>query len=101
MHRKRPQSLILHDVWVRTCYVGEDGPVLRAKDRSWADYMTAVTQAIGDDIRSQQDKFDHLDKAAHEPGELSHVRLLDILAWKSQGHSPVDEVERLHRDDHP
>ncbi len=100
LHRKRPQSLVLHDVWVHACYVGDDGPVPRANERSWADYMTAVTHAIGNDIRSQQAKFDQLDKAADKPGALSHVRLLDILAWKSQGHSPIDEAERPNPDDH-
>jgi len=34
LHRKRPQSLVLHDRWVRACYVGGDGPVPRAQERS-------------------------------------------------------------------
>jgi len=93
LHRKRPQSLVLHDKWVRACYVGDDGSVTRAQERSWADYMTAITQAIGDDLRTQAAKFNQLDKATGKSGELSHVRLLDVLAWKSQGHTPVDALE--------
>lgn len=88
LHRKRPQSLVLHDKWVRRCYVGEDGPVPPSKDRSWADYMVAITHAIGHDIRTQQEAFDQLDRATGRPGELTHVRLLDIVAWSSK-HLPA------------
>jgi hypothetical protein len=92
LHRKAPQSLVLHDKWVHACYVGDSGPVPPARrgSRSWADYMTAITIAIGEDIRNQPDEFAQLDAATGAPGRLSQVRLLDILAWKSQGNSPVD-----------
>lgn len=84
LHRKRPQTLALHDRWVNKCYVGPDGPVKPAKNRSWADYMTAITVAIGTDIRTQRAAFDSLDEATDSPGFLSHVRLLDIVAWSSK-----------------
>ena len=89
LHRKVPHSLVLHDRWVWACYVGDSGPVPRAHDRSWADYMTAVTTAIGEDIRTQPEAFSQLDAATGARGQLSHVRLLDILAWKSQGSTPI------------
>jgi hypothetical protein len=85
LHRKRPQSLVLHDKWVNACYVGDHGPVGRAKDRTWADYMVEITVAIGNDIRNQLQVFQLLDESTSVPGELTHVRLLDILAWKSRG----------------
>ncbi len=85
LHRKRPQSVVLHDRWVRACYVGGDAPVPTAKKRRWTEYMALVTYAIGQDIRDQADRFEELDAAASNPGELSPVRLLDIMAWKSQG----------------
>ena len=85
LHRKRPQSLVLHDRWVRACYVGEGKPVPAARDRSWGDYMVAVTIAIGEDIRHQAAGFEQLDAVTAKPGELSHVRLLDVLAWRSRG----------------
>jgi hypothetical protein len=85
LHRKRPQSIVLHDRWVRRCYVGGDAPVQPSKDRSWADYMVAVSLAIRDDLQSQREVFASLDEATSSPGRLSHVRLLDILAWKSKG----------------
>lgn len=90
LHRKRPNSLVLHDRWVRACYVGDSGPVPRARDRSWADYMVAITRAIRTDIQAQTAAFDALDQATTAPGRLTHVRLLDILAWKSHGDAPVE-----------
>lgn len=92
LHRKRPQCLVLHDKWVHACYVGTNGPVPRVNDRTWADYMTAVTLAIGEDIRTQPEAFKLLDAATSSPGQLTHVRLLDILAWKSKGATPSESA---------
>lgn len=85
LHRKRPECLVLHDTWVRKCYVGPSGPIAQAVGRSWADYMTEITVAIGNDIRTQQDAFSMLDAAMGSSEKLSYVRLLDIVAWMSQG----------------
>lgn len=87
LHRKRPQSVVLHDRWVRSCYVGKGGPIQKDRSRSWADYMAALTGAIRDDLRSQADQFKELDEATSCPGRLSPVRLLDIVAWTSKGKS--------------
>ena len=93
LHRKRPQSVVLHDKWVNACYVGDQGPVARSKDRTWAEYMAAITLAIRDDIRDQRRTFELLDQSSSEPGALTHVRLLDIVAWKSQGATPSEATE--------
>lgn len=85
LHRKQPQSIVLHDRWVRSCYVGKAGPVPTVKSRSWADYMAAITLAIRDDLRAQPERFEALDEATSCPGRLSWVRLIDIVAWKSRG----------------
>jgi hypothetical protein len=90
LHRKRPQSLVLHDRWVRACYFGDRGPVRRARDRTWARYMIEITAAIRADILSQPRVFEALDRATGAPGALTHIRLLDILAWKSRGDAPVE-----------
>lgn len=84
-HRKRPHSIVLHDRWVRACYVGNDAPVSRATGRSWVDYMILVTHAIRHDIASQPEVFRDLQAATGQPEPLSHARLLDILAWNSKG----------------
>jgi hypothetical protein len=65
----------------------------RVKGRSWAEYMVAVTLAIGHDIRTQPAAFGTLDRATSCPGELTDVRLLDMLAWKSQGASPSEAAD--------
>jgi hypothetical protein len=94
LHRKRPRSLVLHDKWVRICYVGDEGRVPTARTRSWADYMVLVTEAVRNDITTQREAFDelrHAASAAEGRTHVSDVRLLDILAWKSQGNSPTDE----------
>jgi hypothetical protein len=88
LHRKRPQSIVLHDKWVKSCYLGPDGPIRLDPNRSWADYMAAVTLAIWTDLRRQRELFAQLDAATSHPGTLSHVRLLDILAWTSRGIAP-------------
>lgn len=89
LHRKRPQFLVLHDTWVKSCYLGADKPVVPVTGRSPSDYMVAITRAIGQDIRNQKDLFRKLDESSRCPGELSHVRLIDILAWTSKGNTPV------------
>ena len=81
LHRKRPNSLALHDKWVRACYVGSDAPVPRAKTRSWAAYMTAVSQAIARDLRQHERQFAQLQIASMAQPALTDLRLLDILAW--------------------
>jgi hypothetical protein len=92
LHRKRPHTLVLHDTWVRNCYVGSEAgaPVPKAKRRSWAEYMSLVSTAIGRDLRTQRHLFDHLETAAGGPGKISDVRLLDILAWMSKGEPPSE-----------
>jgi hypothetical protein len=49
--------------------------------------MTELTIAVRNDIRSQPEILVLLDAETGTPGALSQVRLLDILAWKSQGKS--------------
>lgn len=90
LHRKRPECLVLHDIRVKKCFIGPNGPITPVASRSWADYMSAITVAIGNDIRTQQEAFAVLDAAVSSPGKLSHVRILDILAWKSKGSTPSE-----------
>lgn len=101
LHRKRPQSVVLRDQWVHACYVGRQGPVPVAKTRSWADYMVLLTKAIRDDIVTQPDAFEALRAAVTPPGELTDVRLLDILAWTPKGGTPDNGVEDAGDDPAP
>ncbi|MET9317108.1 DUF6308 family protein [Kribbella sp. NPDC003505] len=87
LHRKAPHALVLNDTWVRACYAGADGPVRGAKDLTAVEYMTQLTSAVRKDILNQQAGLALLDAETGTPGVLSHARLLDILAWRSQGRS--------------
>lgn len=88
LHRKRPASVVLHDRWVRECYLGSPA-VLRATNRSWAEYMVLISLAIRDDLSDHEDQFNKLATSSGEAATLSPVRLLDILAWRSKGSSPT------------
>jgi len=85
IHRKRPQSLALHDRWVNACYVGDGGPVPRAKAeaRSWREYMILVSQAMAADLRGQRDQYVELQLASRADPPLTDLRLPDILAWNA------------------
>lgn len=82
MHRKRPEFLILHDKWVRRCYVGSGAPVPQDRTRSWAEYMSAVTLAVRADLRDQAMGWRELATVASQ-GQVSTVRLLDIVCWNA------------------
>jgi Family of unknown function (DUF6308) len=88
VHRKRPDFLILHDVWVNACYVGEDARVPVARKRSWADYMVELHKAVRDDLIAAGDLWKWIREQVPASKELTDVRLLDILAWSSKGESP-------------
>lgn len=91
LHRKRPDSLVLHDTWVNACYVGDDGPVRRADKRTWAEYMVLLSSAMASDIREQPEQFAALQEASGASPALTDVRLLDILAWSvGQRHGRLD-----------
>lgn len=88
LHRKRPQSVVLHDRWVKDRYVHDAGPVpRRVRGRSWAGYMVSITHAIQADIKSQAEQFARLKADLGEECCLSHVRILDILVWTCRGDS--------------
>ncbi len=84
LHRKRPESIPLHDRWVWSCYVGEVGhPVPRAKRRTWREYMTLVAQEMARDLREQPDQFAVLQASSKATPPLSDLRILDIVAWNA------------------
>jgi hypothetical protein len=93
LHRKRPNSIGLHDRWVHACYVGEGAPVPRAETRSWADYMTLVAQAMAADLRDPPGQFSTLRRASHAEPTLSDLRVLDILAWSRGQRSAGEEAD--------
>ena len=85
LHRKRPEFLVLYDKWVKACFLGENGPVTVVKNRATSDYMVAISLAIRDNLASQIELFDEIQAVIPSAAGVSHVRLLDILAWSSRG----------------
>ncbi len=85
VHRKRPDFLVLHDVWVNRCYVGKDAPIPVAQKRSWAAYMVELHKAVRDDLTAAGDLWGWIREQVPAAKELTDVRLLDILAWSSRG----------------
>lgn len=91
LHRKRPQSVPLHDKWVFSCYVGDAGhPVPRAKRRTWSVYMTLIAREMASDLREQPDQFEVLQSASKASPPLTDLRLLDVIAW-NVGRYPRDQ----------
>lgn len=85
LHRKRPTFLCLNDQFVWSCYV-ENGPIPRVRSRSWSEYMVELALAMRKDLIQQSEEMKAL--RDHVMGEgLSDLRILDILAWTSQGRS--------------
>lgn len=84
LHRKRPRAVVLHDQWVRDCYI-ETERVPRVRHRSSAEYMVLISCAVRDNLRDQSEAFEQLATTSAEAKKLTPVRLLDILAWRSQG----------------
>ncbi len=97
LHRKRPDFLVLHDTWVQTAYLMlraapvPDAPIPRSKDRSWSDYMVAISLAIRDDLRTQRETWTGLRADTTNAGDppITLVRLLDIIAWHAGQHASV------------
>ncbi len=84
LHRKRPAFLVLHDSWVRACYLGTPRvPVTRT--RSWSNYMSLISQAIADDLRTQHEIFADLASRVAGTTPLTSLRILDVLAWTLRG----------------
>lgn len=90
LHRKRRQFLPLQDKNVRACYYGETGVITSDSSRSWAQGMAVFSAHVASDLATQSGLFAELDAATRVPGELTHLRLLDIVAWKANGKTPED-----------
>jgi len=88
LHRKRPQFLVLHDKWVKSCYRGQGAPVHKDKHRSNSDHMLAISTAIAADLRSQDTVFQELADRLPSVRKVSRVRMIDTVAWRSRGVQP-------------
>ncbi|WP_062383372.1 DUF6308 family protein [Demequina iriomotensis] len=92
LHRKRPAFIPLHDVRVNRCYFGDNGVIESDASRTWADSMAEFSIAVARDLRAQREAFAELAAVALSGPRLTHLRVLDIIAWKANGKSlsPTD-----------
>ncbi len=84
-HRKRPKFALLHDRWVRACYVGSGAPVRDDPDRTWAEYMISLSLEVRNDLVANADVLGDLREHPGIGDRVSDLRILDILAWSSRG----------------
>ncbi len=81
--RKRPGLIPVFDRFVRHCYTGcAMAPVPPVDGRSWEAYSLAWLEAVQKDLVNQLPQWQAL--AAIAPGpEISPLRALDIIAWRT------------------
>ncbi|MFV0535240.1 MAG: DUF6308 family protein [Cumulibacter sp.] len=90
LHRKRPNFFALHDSRVSNCYYDIAGGIETDRKRSRAQSMGVFTQRVAQDVASQTNQLDQLAEAVDGPVPLTHLRLLDIVAWRANGKDHLD-----------
>ncbi|WP_061961099.1 DUF6308 family protein [Demequina flava] len=86
LHRKRPALFALHDEKVNKCYFRDD-VIPKDTSRSWARSMAVFNARVASDVREQPSQLERLAAAVAGKAQLSHLRLLDIVAWHAAGKS--------------
>lgn len=67
------------------CYSGDEpGLVPRGRERRWSEYVILLAKAILDDLLREQEGFRTLAGALLVHVALSHIRMLDVVAWSSR-----------------
>lgn len=83
LHRKRPDLVPLYDSRIFECYTAT-GALPRAQDRGWAEFMGLLCRQMRDDLRAEQEAFDHLEQLCADAGApLTRLRILDVLVWRT------------------
>jgi Family of unknown function (DUF6308) len=91
LHRKRPRLIPIIDINVLHCYqkhpTREAARVPFATNRSWAEFVVLLAGAMRDDLTAALDEWDRLTALTIPP--LTHLRALDIVAWRLGDHPPL------------
>ncbi len=83
LHRKRPELVPLYDSRIFESYTAP-GALERAAHRSWRDFMALLCAQMRADLQAEADAFAALQAVARDAGaELSRLRVLDILVWRT------------------
>lgn len=83
LHRKRPDLVPLYDSRIFESYTAP-GAIERSAHRTWRGSMTLLLRQMRADLRAESGAFDELQQVAAGVGaELSRLRILDILVWRT------------------
>ena len=83
LHRKRPDLVPLYDSRIFEAYTAP-GVLPRTREHSWQDFMALLCQQMRADLQAEGAAFAELQQVAADAGvELTLLRILDILVWRS------------------
>lgn len=83
LHRKRPDLVPLYDSRIFESYTAP-GAIPRQAHRSWREFMHVLCRQMRDDLQGERAAFTALQRlAAQEGAELTALRILDILVWRT------------------
>ncbi|MBQ0911014.1 DUF6308 family protein [Streptomyces sp. RM99] len=95
MHRKRPLFLPLYDTQVYACYCGPGAryPIKKSPQRTWAQFLRLLGDAMARDLDEQPDTWKTLMGCA--PDGVSVLRVLDVVAWNLGGDPESIQLSHL------
>ncbi len=84
LHRKRPDLVPIYDSRIFEAYTAPG--VISRYERSWQDFIALLCGQMREDLRAEAEAFGELQEAAADAGaELTRLRILDILVWRTAG----------------
>ncbi len=84
LHRKRPDLVPIYDSRIFEAYTAPG--VISRYERSWQDFIALLCSQMREDLRGEAEAFAELQEAAAGVGaELTRLRILDILVWRTAG----------------
>ncbi|GAA2786760.1 hypothetical protein GCM10010521_75570 [Streptomyces rameus] len=89
LHRKRPLFIPLFDQQVKACYYSTDAnyPMHPTPGRPDAVFFSTLAECMTRDLEEQPEQWEAL--ASQAPGDVSRLRILDVVAWKLGADSPA------------
>ncbi|MER7805422.1 DUF6308 family protein [Streptomyces parvulus] len=95
MHRKRPLFLPLYDTQVYACYCGPGAryPIKKSPQRTWAQFLRLLGDAMARDLDEQPDTWKTLMGCAPHGGSV--LRVLDVVAWNLGGDPESMQLSHL------
>ncbi len=84
LHRKRPDLVPLYDSRIFAAYTVAAVERAGERERSWVSVMDELCRSMRSDLQEQAEAFEQLSAVARDAGaELTWLRILDIVVWRS------------------